>query len=332
LPAAETPPDERRSLRNGIVAYPSYWQYFPGALEKAIFQSSILKASDGHELNVYAAGRAGKETVVIASPPTIPFLLMSKLGASLSRHYRVLAWETRGAPYLDAESDGCSLSVERHAKDLSEILQSSGSSGPAHYIGWCGGSWIICWAILRMNLPALSISFIAPNNVDGGVEQTNFQKFITPIVKRVLKARPEELVSICKVLQEKKRETPDRHPSERDIDQVADLNTGTASSLRKWAKAISDFGVLPESTGGPIAGERAISMFDELCTKARTLLMHCRDDDITSYKCSLMASERNPDCKLVLYPTGGHSVAYLHEPVVVRDVMNFICPGYGLPG
>lgn len=300
-------------------------------MEKELFNASVLKASDGYELNVYEAGSAGKETVVIASPPTIPFLLLSRLGASLSRHYRVISWETRGAPYLDVEGNGCSLSVERHAKDLTEILQYFGMHGPAHYVGWCGGSWIICWAILRMNLPALSISLIAPNNVDGGVEQTSFQRFITPIVKRVLQARPEELVSISKVLQEKKKQTSRQLPSERDIDQVAELNTGTASSIRRWAKAISDFGVLSAPAGGPIAGKLAIAMFDELCTKFRTLLIHCRDDDITSYKCSLIASERNPGCKLVLYPTGGHSVAYLHEPVVVRDVMNFIRPGYILP-
>jgi pimeloyl-ACP methyl ester carboxylesterase len=309
-----------------VMAYPSYWQKFPGAVEREVFQSSILRASDGYPLNVYAAGDAKNETVVIASPPTIPFLLMSKLAASLSRYFHVISWETRGGPYLDEKSDSFPLFLDRHARDLAEIL-SSGETGPLHYIGWCGGAWIICWAVLNLKLPVRSISLIAPNKVDGGKEQTAFQKLFTPIVKRVGDASPDEMESLFKVIRATS-DHPHRTPAEQVASRVAGLNIETLESTRKWARVIRDFDMVSESIDEPIGGERAIKLFDELCGRAPLLMLHCRDDDIVSYKCSLMASERNPGSKLVLYPVGGHAVAYLNEPTVSEDIGSFIRLGH----
>jgi len=288
-----------------------------------IFDPFILKASDGYPLNVYEAGRSWDETVVIAGPPTIPFVLMSKLAASLSRHYHVLAWETRGGPWLVVKSDGYSLCLDRHAQDLAEILRFSGK-GRTHYVGWCGGSWIVGRAILRLDLPVASVSLIAPNYVDGGREQTNFQKFIAPIIQRVIKAAPDELDGICKVLENRNTVDPPKTLAEQQVGRVADLNTGNSGSIGQWARTIWDFGLVPGSAAEPTAGKAAIELFDELCARSRLMLMHCRDDDIVSYKCSLAGSERNPGSKLVLYPTGGHSVAYLNEPAVFQDILSFI--------
>jgi len=305
------------------LASPSYWQRFPDVAEREVFRWSVLRASDGYPLHVYAAGDVNHETVVVVSPPTIPFLLMSKLAASLSRHFHVIAWETRGGPYLDGKSDGFSLFLDRQAKDLAELLPAA-EGGRVHYVGWCGASWIICWAVLNLKLPVSSISLIAPNNVDGGKEQTGYQKLVTPIIKQSVAGTPSEIEVAWNVMREGTNDDLRRTPAERVLGRVVALNIETLKSLREWAKLTRDFYIVPGSIDEPIGGERAIKLFDDLCGCAPLLMLHCRDDDIVSYKCSLTASERNPASKLVLYPVGGHAVAYLNEPAVSKDVENFI--------
>jgi len=305
------------------MVYPRYWKKFPELSKKELFQPGAIMASDGYRLNTYAAGDAPKDTIVFVNPPTIPFLLMSSLAAALSAEFRVLSWETRGAPFLDEIHENVSLSLDRHARDLTDIVSVAGPQ-QVHYVGWCGGSWIISVAVLKTGAPATSISLIAPNNVDGGQNQTDYQSRAEAIIKRFIDANADEVETIHKVIQAGTQKGVCGTQTQNILRRVAELNLETPQCALQWARTINEFGIVRRAADDQLWGGAATSLFDRLCDQVPVLILHCRDDDIVGHRCSLLASERNPGSKLILYPVGGHCVPYVNPSMLSADIASFV--------
>jgi pimeloyl-ACP methyl ester carboxylesterase len=305
------------------VPYPGYWRRFDTKQERRVFRSHVLTASDGYQLSIFESDHLARESVVLVNPAPTPFLLMSGLGMLFARNFNTVSWEVRGGAYLDAPCDDFSVSLDRHAADLVEVVRSA-QTERIHCVGWCAGWQIIAWAVIHLGLTVRSISLVAPNQIDGGKQQTEFQRLHLPLVRQAAKADKATVQSIFSAVHNVGTEHRTGAAAEELLYKITDMNIESVSSFQQLARVVEEFSTVSTPVRERLHEETISSWFDDLCKRVPMLLIQCRDDELVSYRSSLDALGRNPSVKFILYPSGGHFVQFMDPSTVYFDIENFI--------
>jgi len=101
-----------------------------------------LASRDGLALQQFSTGVADGPVVVLVNAMGMPSEFMRPLASDLAlRGYRVLSWESRGVPNLEAGFRPDRCGVGNQADDLEDLLDAN-DVARATVLGWCSGAQV----------------------------------------------------------------------------------------------------------------------------------------------------------------------------------------------
>jgi len=312
---------------------PAYWDGFDSLTSELAVRISLLELQDGSRAHVYQAGPDGVPDVLIVSPAESPFLLISRLFRRLSRKYRVTAWDPADGAFMDSAPEAPPPTLSRMANALLGISEAYQLSSP-HLVSWCSGALVAAWVLAGAPGRAGSATFIAPPSVLGRcAERTEFQSHFLQTILKLASGGYRDEEAVFRDIQSAPRGRPFGNADDEAIFELTNLPVRDLHALRRYARSIHNACTcVPPS----MARFRALAYAEVVEAACQTLpiaLLHCKDDDVVSYKCSADVAARNADVKLVLYPSGGHFVIFKQPDMLGTDIEGFVdglrCPSRG---
>jgi pimeloyl-ACP methyl ester carboxylesterase len=302
--------------------HPRYWDEFQSDFDLSGIATRRLIASDGYPLHVFDLNRGHTDCIVVISPLSTSSLLLLPLMRLLSHTHRVMFWEIRGSPFLeDSTGPYATGSVGRHAEDLIEIV-STLQIDPFNVLAWCSGCAVTSWAARRIAAALRRIVMISPVGICQGQVETPFQRFAMPLLSRLIDPACPDAFAICRTFQDTARAGHARIGSSDLLQRASCINLRSAESIVRYAGLMRDF----ESATGGITGhiEGTLGLYQELQRTSPTLLLHCVDDSVVDYHCSLQLAQMGACSKFVLYNSGGHFMPFLNPVTIHADAIAFL--------
>lgn len=273
---------------------------------------------NGDKLNYYVVGTRGDFILVLnALGQMLDF--WHRLIDQLSRHYRVVIWETRG---LEAGQD--SLRVSDHVDDIESILLEEQVTA-CYLIGWCTGPQLASEFYLRhpemvMGMAYLNTAFKMPNRPDLETPYgINLEKLC-----RLLGTHPEMTPSVMKSLSA---------PPTTDINLMDETDSSNAArqvltltNVHLRSLVLSPFRTVPmtqnyarqilDLTATPTA-EKASQV------EAPILMMGCEYDQVALAAKSREAARSFPNCRHIELPGATHYSIYDRTELVSAMLQRF---------
>ncbi len=106
------------------------------------------------------------------------------------------------------------------------------------------------------------------------------------------------------------------------MSRIAFLPLETDWSIRRYAQVIDNMCRVVPPVKSP-SGLAYSDLLDEVSASVPVTIIHCRDDEIVSYKCSMDVCSRNA-IRFVVYPSGGHFVIFGNPELLSADIGNFV--------
>lgn len=317
--------ERERRRADPSAAAPDYWRDFATLTEDLELSVSRLEGAHGAPLYVYEAGPPEAPPVVLINPAEAPFLLMSRLFSLLSCHFRVIAWDNPGSPFM-TEPDGpwMAPTVARMSADLFAILAARGVRRP-HVVSWCAGALVYLWSFAAQRMETASVSLIAPPGiVSRSAHKTPFQTFFLPLVLQLASGQCLDEARLARRI----LAVPNERVLLNDVDQtifdLTRLPVRHEGALKRYAHLMkvmcSERPPAPEGAASPSYAD----IMDEACRSSRIGILHCEDDDIFSVDCSRDVAERHGTVCLKVYPNGGHFVLFKDPQQLAPDIAAFI--------
>ena len=314
-----------RNLRKDPRATPSYWKRFTPWVEDLDVEISMLELRTGEQVHLYEAGPQGAPNVIIVSPSESPFLLMSRVFKALSRHFRVTAWDHPAAVFMDTPADLPPPTLQRMSKDLLAIIEARGMQ-EAHVVSWCAGALTILWALAQSPPTISSATFIAPPSVlSHAPERTGFQSHFLQMILELASGRHPDEAALCRqILTMPRGGMSSRNNVEQAIYDLTDRPVRDETALRRYAKSIQNACITLPPSMARFRDRAYAEIVTQSSARVPLSLLHCRDDDIVSYKCSNDVAARNDNVRFVLYPRGGHFVIFKEPEMLGADIAGFV--------
>ena len=303
---------------------PQYWRQFDALVRVCPFEASRRRLSNGSDAYFYQAGPRDAPRIVLVSPAESPFLLFSRVGRELARTHRVMAWDNSTAAFMEAPFSVPPPTLQRMAEDLLCLIEAE-AGDDVHVVSWCSGALIALWTMDLAPGVISSASFIAPPSVLGlAPDRTDFQsRFLHMILELASGTHPDE-AGLCRQILEVPRERPILDEVDQAIADLTRQPVRNEIALRRYAKSIQN-ACLTLPPGRTRSGHRAyVDIVAERCGAVPMALLHCRDDDVVSYKCSADVAARNDNVRFVMYPRGGHFVIYKEPEMLSADIASFV--------
>jgi pimeloyl-ACP methyl ester carboxylesterase len=304
------------------AAAPAYWEQFSAELPSGGVRTGTITASDSLPLRAFELGHPDTPPLVILNPLGTPFLLLLPFARHLASRYRVVSWELRGSPFLEEGRISQSVGIERQAADLAEVTQALGIRR-FHLLTWCIGATIAAWAKSTLPLELMSVSTLAPSRVSDLTYPSRVQTVLLPLLERIIQADDagNDVTYLCELVRTGAAEGHARIGSGRLLQELTCVNLRTAASIVTFAGLLRDFNA---SMRRCVGSDATVRLFVELQKSAPSFLLHCRDDHVVDYRCSVEVAEKSRSCQLRLYPKGGHFVPFLMPEQVAGDVLAFL--------
>jgi len=144
----------------------------------ANLRRGAITADDGTRVVYEVVGRdvPGAETIVLANGLGGRLYSWLPLIDALGDRYRQISWDYRGLFDSDLPEDRRKITIHRHAKDVTEILDAEGIKS-AHFFGWSMGvqvslEFTLCY-------PERALSLVLINGTYGQVFSTAMQPFFS---------------------------------------------------------------------------------------------------------------------------------------------------------
>jgi pimeloyl-ACP methyl ester carboxylesterase len=300
------------------VTYPDYWREFDGIAPNRPVTASLMTASDGVPLHTYELGDPSRECVLLVCPVATPFLLFARVAEQLAANYFVLSHESRGAPYMPGSLGPESLTLERFAADVEENLARRGIES-AHVVAWCSGAQMAARLLQNGRVRFKSLALIAPGlaaKVVALEEKLPWQEVFLPLLESVAFADAET----ARTLFESVRHfvtvaTPVAEP-DLTIQRLVTMNLRTVESFQAFGRLYFAFLAHPDY-------ETRDRMIEVAIDRTPTLALHCRDDTVISYKCTLQLSARPGQLKVIVGDAGGHFSPYKNPNFICSNLFEF---------
>jgi pimeloyl-ACP methyl ester carboxylesterase len=268
------------------------------------FSEETIIASDGVRLKVLEAGNPSKPTVLLVNALGVSCLFLSRLAKALAGDYHLLSWESRGLPdYASAEGE-VDVSVERHSKDVTEILAHKGREAAA-VVAYCAGANVAVHAIANGMLATRRLCIISPSmEIGDAAAKTNYQRTMLPIWEKMSEMGPRYASLVRALIQQNQK--PHDGTLASELHQLNNLPFRSPETTYRYALL-----------------QAACLKFDwaSLLGKVKmpALVMHGTEDDMIHEETSATVAAGIDGASFLKLPDCGHFAIYtsdtLHERV-----------------
>lgn len=277
----------------------------------SILEDQIVTVEDGRALAVFSAGRAEAPTVLLVNPLGVSCLFFVKLIELLSRHHRVVTWETRGLPdyYSDDAAGGSEWAPETHARDLSKVLAAAGRDHADTVVSYCSGSYLTLYATARGLIAPRRVALISPPlELHAEGEKTLYQKTFPPLLTRIARSGLQMAAIVRGIM----RQGAQRAETDTDYELhvLNDLPFTRDEFTYRYACLHAPWQAIPWTD---LLGQIAVS----------TAIFHGTDDEIVHPDTVAALAAAVPGAGLRLYERQGHFAVYTSEELI-HDVGMFV--------
>lgn len=216
------------------------------ALDTTMPRNGYVVSEDGTLIKWHQfGGQTSKFTVVLCNAVGMSYRIFSTIIVNLSKHYRVITWESRGLPNSQVDLPETRLQLEHHARDCSSILSTLGIEH-ASFIGWSNGAKILAEFFRQQPEAVSGMVFINGAFVPGEVQhETKFHRTLAALIRRARGNLTEpfrrSVVSILQSFNSDARRRNFHADSVVDRPVVNALGRGTASESDEYEQSILDF-------------------------------------------------------------------------------------------
>jgi pimeloyl-ACP methyl ester carboxylesterase len=252
--------------------------------------------------------------VLLVCPFATPFLMFARVGRQLAADYFVVSHEPRGAPFMPGKLGPESLTLDRFTADVEETLARRGIES-AHVVAWCSGVDIAARLFQNGRLHFKSLALITPGLIAKAVampEKSPYQETFLPLLKAAAVADAEQAQALFATVRALIKPTPEAE-TDRLIQRLATMNLRSAESFQAYGKLYETFLSNPDY-------ETRDALIDAAIDGTPTLALHCRDDAVISYKCSMQLADKPRQLTVVVPEAGGHFLPFKDPDLVCSNL------------
>jgi pimeloyl-ACP methyl ester carboxylesterase len=293
--------------------WPGYWSRFPDLIVPTTSARRVTMA-DGTIMMLYEAGPHTRERIYVIGPIGTPILLLAPLIGRLAADYRVTFWELRGGAFLDEPGPAETADVVGQARDFASFANLF-SDDACHIVAWCSGVQIAARGAPLLGRPLDSISLIAPSGLSAADMDLPFMRGIMPLLERIAAAPQSEAERLCDLVRKVQSARP--HNGEPDAQtRLQMMNFESSRTTESFARLVTSWCNRTR--------KELLSLLADLAANVPTQIVHCKDDDVCSYRSSVQLFETSELAEITLHARGGHWLHFRRPDVVGRHVADFI--------
>lgn len=261
------------------------------------YRTKALAADDGHRIVFYEWGPSVGPAVLLVNALGMSVTLLSVIAQRLVLAHRVIAVESRGLPDISNWQSGGDLSLQRHARDVAEVMEANDAT-IEHILAYCSGANVAGYALSNnvwRTSKACKVCIVSPSVViDGNPELSAYQQTVLPLWRKVAASGPGYARLVRALLVKGANADTQTDPL------VADLEQQTFSTdLSVWIYAQLQ-AACQEHDGGALMEGIA----------ANALVLHGGVDHLLGTSSARMVAERMPNAEFDVVAEAGHYGIY----------------------